>query len=94
MQNLYDFEQYEPIKLNEEMLKKELERRKTNRQIILLCIGAVLCCMCFVLSAFAVAKLSVIASVVIIGMFCVYLSGCGLAGVLFYRRRDRYIDFA
>lgn len=94
MQNLYDFEKYEPVILNEEILKKETERRRTHKQIILLAIGAVLCCMCFLLSAFAVASVSVTVSVVLISMFCLYLSGCGLAGVLLYRRRDRYFDFA
>lgn len=86
MNTVYDFEKYEPPRLNEKMLREEQKRRELKKQILLLRIASVLVSLCIILFAFLVSPDSVLVAVLCIVFVCVCIAGNGLITVLFFRQ--------
>ena len=92
MNTVYDFEKYEPPKLNEKKLREEIKRRELRRQILLLRIASLLVTLSIILFAFLISLDSFIIGVLCAVFVCMYLMGNALISVLFFRRQPAFIE--
>lgn len=89
MNTVYDFENKEPPKINEKMLREELKRRELRLHIILLTVSSVLTFICAVLFAFLIAADSLVAAIAVITGMCIALSGVGIIAVLYLSKKQK-----
>ena len=85
MKQIYNFESAAPPRVTEVTLQEELERRTLRRQINILRLASILCCVCMALFAFFIFRDSVIVAVVSILMLTFTLMGNGIISLVFYR---------
>ena len=86
MTQIYNFEDKMPPALNENMLRQEMKRRETKRQILILRIASVLVCLCMVLFAFIILPYSKHIAIACIIFTTFSIIGNGVITLLFYRR--------
>ncbi len=87
------FEKFEPPLLTENMLKKEVERRKLKRQIIVLRFSAFLTCIFMAVLTFIAAQSSILVSALCASVLCVYIIGSSIISVLFYKKGYGIFNF-
>ena len=85
MKQIYDFEQHQPPRINEAMLREQLKRRELQKQTLLLRIAALLSCVCYAVFAFFIIRDSVIVAAASILMCTLTLIGTGIISVVFHR---------
>lgn len=87
----YDFEQYEPPRLTEQMLNAVFQKRREVRRMFLFAAASNLVLISLALLALALAPYSMLASVICLVFLGIYLSASGLLTVLLTRKLiDRY----
>jgi len=82
VKQIYDFEKYNPPAINENILKNEMKKRNTQKQVIMLAVAAVLVQICVVMFGFMCAKIyPVILIMCGIYVFVSFLGGAAIAAV-------------
>ena len=85
MKQIYNFEKSVPPRLTEADIRNELERRTLRRQILLLRIASLLCCLCIALFAFFIFRDSVVVAAISLIMFTLTLIGNGMISLVFHK---------
>ncbi len=85
MKQIYNFEAVSPPRVTEESLRERKERQILRRQIMILRIASLLCCVCMALFAFFIFRDSVVIAAASIIMLTLTLLGNGVISLFFYR---------
>lgn len=88
MRQIYDFEQYNPPVLNENMLQRELEKRQLRRQLILLAVAAVLSQAVMIMLGILAWEIQPVISSFCFGYVGVSVSGSAVIAIV-YSYRDK-----
>lgn len=88
MRQIYDFEQYNPPVLNENMLRRELEKRQLRRQLILLAVAAVLSQAVMIMLGILTREIQPLISSICFGYVAVSVAGSAVIAVV-YSYRDK-----
>lgn len=91
MKQIYNFEQGNPPILNEKMLQRECEKRKLQRQIVLLAVSSMLLILCMVLMAFRIYIFMPVLSVICALYVCAAVTGSCVIILVFVQKRRSYI---
>ena len=86
MTQIYNFEDKIPPAFNEKMLRQEIKRRETKRQILILRIASFLVCLCMVLIALVILPYSKVIAIACILFTTFSIIGNGVITILFYRK--------
>ncbi|MBQ8802016.1 MAG: hypothetical protein IJZ53_00070 [Tyzzerella sp.] len=86
MKQIYDFERYNPPALNENMLHNELEKRKVQRQTILLAVAGILVQIVMLMFGFLNAGSCPIITIICLGYVFVSVTGGSVIAVVFARK--------
>ena len=81
-----DFERFDPPVLNEKMLRRELERRKSRRQTILLAVAGALFQVLFVLCGFLCAETAPLLALSCICFAIVSVAGSGAIAIVYTQK--------
>ncbi len=88
MRQIYDFEQYNPPVLNENMLRRELEKRQLRRQLILLAVAAVMSQAVMIMLGILTWEIQPVISSVCFGYVGVSVTGSAVIAIA-YSYRDK-----
>ena len=86
MNQIYNFEQYKPPVLNENMLRAELERRRFRWQTALFALAGILLQAVFVLFGYSAIDWYPWISAICFGYVIVSTTGCGIIAVTYSRK--------
>ena len=86
MKQIYDFEQYNPPVLNENMLKNEIERRQLHKQTIILAIAGVLAQIAVLMFGFMIGESSPMIAIGCFGYVLVSIRGSSTITVIYARK--------
>lgn len=86
MKQIYDFEQYNPPILNENMLKNEIERRQLHKQTIILAIAGVLAQIAVLMFGFMIGESYPMIAIVCFGYVLVSIMGSSTIAVIYARK--------
>ncbi len=89
MEPIYNFEQKQPPRLDERMLRKEAERRLLRKQTALLRVAGLLTAFMFLLFSAVVLQESVVLAIAGIVMFCASLTGQGVLSIVFFYQHGK-----
>ena len=86
MNQIYNFEQYKPPVLNENMLRAELERRRLRWQTALLALAGILLQFVIVLFGYSAIDWYPWISAICFGYVIISTTGCGVIAVTYSRK--------
>lgn len=86
MKQIYNFEQHHPPILNENMIRKEIERRKLHLQTTLLVLAGILLQVVIALLGFSAMDWYPWLTTLCFGYIIVSTTGCGIIAVIYSRK--------
>lgn len=86
MKQIYNFEQHKPPMLNENMLRRELERRRLRWQTALIALAGILLQTVVVLAGLLVRNDYPMLTILCLGYTVVSVTGCGVLAVVATRK--------
>ncbi|HWQ76304.1 MAG TPA: hypothetical protein VN441_13410 [Syntrophomonas sp.] len=90
MKQIYRFNGIQPPAVSEKTLQAEIERRKEQRQIVLLVMAGILAGLCLLITAIVLQPINIILSMICIAYACVSMSGGGVIAIVFAHKRRNF----
>ena len=91
MKQIYNFEQHTPPVINESMLRKEIEKRKMQRQTLLLTLASILMQAVVILLGIFVYNIYPIMTIVCIAYVFIATVSSGIVAFAFVKKRGSLI---
>lgn len=91
MKQIYRFDCVRPPVLSEKMLQAEIERRKIQKQTVLLALAGILADWCLVVAAVILQPVSVFLSFACISYACIAVCGSVVIAIVFSQKRRTLI---